>query len=247
MEIMPEADKAKYQELQKQLSPDRPKTAERALPVFWTVEVDRQKEQEKSYILTSGDPERPEKNHEVQPGWPFAPAKIEFREGRIEAFSDWLTAPENPLFARVAVNRLWQWHFGEGLAEDAQRFRQAWRPRPSIRRLLDWLASEFVKRNFSMKEMHRLIVTSETYKLASEVDPELVKAQYQDRSEQHLSLAFPPATARSRADLGFDLHRGRQPRPDRGRAVVRHRRWRRPTRRRPKPPAERAPIAGPPT
>ena len=63
----------------------------------------------------------------MEPGWPFAPAKIDFREGRIETFSDWLTAPENPLFARVAVNRLWQWHFGEGLAEDFQRLRQAGR------------------------------------------------------------------------------------------------------------------------
>src|SRR5207302_1467087 len=78
------------------------------MPAFWTVEVDRKKELEKTYILTSGDPERPEKDHEVGPGWPFAPAKLDFREGRIEAFSDWLTAPDNPLFARVAVNRLWQ-------------------------------------------------------------------------------------------------------------------------------------------
>ena len=58
----------------------------------------------------------------MEPGWPFAPAKIDFREGRIEAFSDWLTAPENPMFARVAVNRLWQWHFGEGLQKNSSDF-----------------------------------------------------------------------------------------------------------------------------
>ena len=82
----------------------------------------RSRELEKSYILTSGDPERPEKDKPVEPGWPFAPAKIDFREGRIEAFSDWLTAPENPMFARVAVNRLWQWHFGEGLQKNSSDF-----------------------------------------------------------------------------------------------------------------------------
>ena len=58
----------------------------------------------------------------MQPGWPFAPADIDFREGRIEAFADWLTAPENPMFARVAVNRIWQWHFGEGLQKLSSDF-----------------------------------------------------------------------------------------------------------------------------
>ncbi len=111
----------------------------------------------------------------MQPGWPFAPAKIDFREGRVEAFSDWLTAPDNPLFARVAVNRLWQWHFGEGLQKTPSDFGKLG-GMPSHPRLLDWLASEFVKRDFRMKAMHRLIVTSDTYKLASEADTELVAA-----------------------------------------------------------------------
>ena len=48
--------------------------------------MDRSRELEKSYILTSGDPERPEKDKPVEPGWPFAPAKLDFREGRIETF-----------------------------------------------------------------------------------------------------------------------------------------------------------------
>ncbi len=141
-----------------------------ALPAFWTVEIDPNKEREKSYILTSGEADRPEKDHEVQPGWPFAPQPIDFREGRIEAFADWLTAPENPLFARVAVNRLWQWHFGEGLQKTPSDFGELGGT-PTNPRLLDWLASEFVRRGFSMKAMHRLIVTSETYKLSTEVDP----------------------------------------------------------------------------
>ena len=170
LEIMPAADRKTYQDLQRRLNRASGGRRGSALPAFWTVEVDPKKELEKSYILTSGEPDRPEKDHEVQPGWPFAPQPIDFRDGRIEAFADWLTAPENPLFARVAVNRLWQWHFGEGLQKTPSDFGELGGT-PANPRLLDWLASEFVRRNFSMKAMHRLIVTSETYKLSTEVDP----------------------------------------------------------------------------
>jgi Protein of unknown function (DUF1553)/Protein of unknown function (DUF1549) len=175
-EVMPEEVRKKYDDLQKQLNQMGGGFRGRRggeLAAFWTVEVDPKRELEKSYILTSGDPERPEKDKEVQPGWPFAPAKIDFREGRLETFSDWLTAPENPLFARVAVNRLWQWHFGEGLHKIPSDFGKLGGT-PVNRELLDWLASEFVARKFSMKALHRLMVTSETYKLASEADPDLV-------------------------------------------------------------------------
>jgi len=169
-EIIPPEERKQFQELQAALTKLGGGRGGRGgpadLPAFWTVEVDGKRLVEPSYILTSGDPERPEKNHPVQPGWPFAPAKIDFREGRLEAFSDWLTAPENPLFARVAVNRLWQWHFGEGLQKSSSDFGLLG-GEPSNRQLLDWLASEFVARKFSMKEMHRLMVTSDTYKLAS--------------------------------------------------------------------------------
>ena len=66
-------------------------------------------------MLTTGDPKRPEKDKPVEPGFPFQPKDVDFRDGRREGFVDWLTAPNNPLFARVAVNRIWGWHFGEGL------------------------------------------------------------------------------------------------------------------------------------
>ncbi len=169
-EIMPAADRKTYQDLQRRLNRAGGGRRGPALPAFWTVEVDPRKELQKSYILNSGEVDRPEKDHEVQPGWPFAPRPVDFRDGRIEAFAEWLTAPENPLFARVAVNRLWQWHFGEGLQKTASDFGELGGT-PSNPRLLDWLASEFVRRNSSMKAMHRLIVTSDTYKLSTEVDP----------------------------------------------------------------------------
>jgi hypothetical protein len=176
MEVMPPAERQKYRDLQGQLNQlGGGRRGPASLPAFWTVEVDPRKATETSYVLTSGDSERPEKNRPVEPGWPFAPAKPDFREGRIEAFSDWLTAPENPLFARVAVNRLWQWHFGEGLQRTPSDFGNLGGT-PTNPRLLDWLASEFVARHFSMKALHRLIVTSETYKRSSEADAALVAA-----------------------------------------------------------------------
>ena len=58
-----------------------------ALPSYWTVEEDRARLKEKSYILTTGDPKRPEKDKPVEPGFPFQPADVDFREGRREALS----------------------------------------------------------------------------------------------------------------------------------------------------------------
>lgn len=153
-----------------------------ALPAFWTVEIDRGREKEPSYILSSGEPDRPEKDKPVEPGWPFAPAKIDFRDGRIEAFADWLSAPENPLFSRVAVNRLWQWHFGEGLQKTPSDFGTLGGT-PSNQKLLDWLASEFAARKFSMKDMHKLMVMSETYRRASDAEPALLAANSKIDSE----------------------------------------------------------------
>ena len=174
-EIMPPVDRRRYDELRRLLNESTSNAGRSALPVFWTVESDPKRELEKNYELTSGDPDRPEKDHEIKPGWPFAPANVDLHEGRREAFSDWLTTPDNPLLTRVAVNRLWQWHFGEGLQKLSSDF-GALGGTPSNPALLDWLASEFVSRGLSMKQMHRLMVTSETYKLASVADTTLAAA-----------------------------------------------------------------------
>ncbi|HEY8748621.1 MAG TPA: DUF1553 domain-containing protein, partial [Tepidisphaeraceae bacterium] len=156
-----------------------------AIPVFYAVETDPKRELEKSYVLTSGDALRPELDHPVEPRWPFAPEKIDFRDGRVPAFSDWLTDPKNPMFARVAVNRLWQWHFGEGLQKNSSDFGKL-SGLPANPNLLNWLASEFVDRGFSMKQMNRLIVTSEVYKLASKADAPEVAANSADQPNAYL-------------------------------------------------------------
>lgn len=172
-EVMSEADKKTYKDLRAKLNQVTGKRI-KELPAFWTVETDHALELEKSYILTSGDPERPEKEHPVEPGWPFDTGKKDFREGRIEAFSDWLTGKENPLFARVAVNRLWQWHFGEGLHKTPSDYGFLGGV-PVSQPLLDWLAAEFIERGYSQKAMHKLMLTSNVYRLASSGDKELVK------------------------------------------------------------------------
>ncbi len=171
-EAMPAEERAKYQTLLKQESA---LVAPPELPSYWTVEEDKTLLEQKTYILTSGDPKRPEKDKPVEPGFPFMPAGTDFREGRREAFVDWLTAPQNPLFARVAVNRIWQWHFGEGLQRVPSDFGLLG-GRPSNQKLLDYLASEFVAHDYSMKWLTRLMVTSNTYKMASKADSELTAA-----------------------------------------------------------------------
>ena len=140
-----------------------------ALPSYWTVEEDPTLLTEKSYILTTGDPKKPELDHPVEPGFPFQPAGIDFRDGRRQAFVDWLTAPANPLFARVAVNRIWGWHFGEGLQRVTSDFGLLG-GKPSNPELLDYLASEFTAHHYSMKWLHKLILTSDTYRLSSKID-----------------------------------------------------------------------------
>ncbi len=85
--------------------------------------------------------------------------------GRRAALAGWLTRPDNPLTARVFVNRLWQCHFGRGIVGTPSDFGHLGEP-PSDPELLDWLARFFVEHNWSIKEVHRLILTSATYRQA---------------------------------------------------------------------------------
>ncbi|MSQ96754.1 MAG: DUF1553 domain-containing protein [Gemmataceae bacterium] len=93
---------------------------------------------------------------------------------RRRKLTEWLTDAKNPLFARVMVNRLWHYHFGVGLVETPSDFGFNG-GRPSHPELLDWLADEFVKNGYSLKHMHRLIVTSATYRQASRHRPDAAK------------------------------------------------------------------------
>jgi mono/diheme cytochrome c family protein len=107
---------------------------------------------------------------EVAPPWPGAT-----KTGRRLAFARWLTRPDHPLVARVMVNRLWKHHFGTGIVKTLDNFGKTGTP-PTHPELLDWLAREFMRRGWSMKAMHRLMVTSATYRQSSAVTPALETA-----------------------------------------------------------------------
>ena len=87
----------------------------------------------------------------------------------------WVVDPGNPLFARVAVNRIWQQYFGLGLVETENDFGKQG-AKPSHPELLDWLATEFSRGGWSQKAMHRLIVTSAVYRQSSRSRPDVEKA-----------------------------------------------------------------------
>ncbi|WP_164103747.1 PSD1 and planctomycete cytochrome C domain-containing protein [Candidatus Laterigemmans baculatus] len=86
--------------------------------------------------------------------------------GRLQ-LARWITSPENPLTARVIVNRVWQRHFGQGLVATSSDFGLRGEP-PTHPELLDWLAGEFIRSGWSIKHLHRLILTSRTYQLSSQ-------------------------------------------------------------------------------
>ncbi len=89
------------------------------------------------------------------------------QSGRLQ-LAEWIASADNPLTTRVVANRIWMHHFGKGIVETADTFGQQGRP-PTHPELLDWLAGEFVRRGWSFKEMHRLILTSATWQQSSEV------------------------------------------------------------------------------
>ncbi|MGH9673463.1 MAG: PSD1 and planctomycete cytochrome C domain-containing protein, partial [Bryobacteraceae bacterium] len=125
----------------------------------------------KTQILLRGDFRN--KGAEVGPDTPaalhaFPQAAPKNRLG----LAQWLVSPENPLTARVTVNRYWQEFFGRGLVRTSEDFGSKGEP-ASHPELLDWLASEFLRSGWSAKTMHRLIVTSATYRQSSRMRPDL--------------------------------------------------------------------------
>jgi hypothetical protein len=134
-----------------------------------------------TYVYRRGDPLAPGKlvgpgvpsvltdgqtPFDVKQPWPDARPT-----GRRLAFARWLVRPDHPLTARVMVNRLWQHHFGQPLVKTPGNFGKAGTP-PTHPELLDWLAREFVGRGWSMKAMHRLLMTSAVYRQSSTVAPQ---------------------------------------------------------------------------
>ncbi len=120
-----------------------------------------------TFLLVRGVYDQPDKSQSIQPGVPASLPGLAKR-GRANRLdlARWLTDPNHPLTARVTVNRYWQHFFGIGLVKTTEDF-GVQGERPEHPRLLDWLATEFVQSGWNVKHLHRLIVTSATYRQAS--------------------------------------------------------------------------------
>ncbi len=122
-----------------------------------------------TFVLNRGDPEQP--TGEIEPhvltaiGSLSLAAQTPERDRRM-ALAQWIASADNPLTARVMVNRIWQYHFGVGLVETSSDFGLNGAA-PSHPELLDWLSVEFIRSGWSMKHLHRLIMSSQTYQQSS--------------------------------------------------------------------------------
>ncbi|MDQ6663748.1 MAG: DUF1553 domain-containing protein, partial [Acidobacteriota bacterium] len=151
--------------------------------------IDVGREAPRTYIADRGNYLSP--GEEVAPGFltvlgggnvPEPPLHAK-STGRRKALAEWIASPENPMFARVMVNRLWQDHFGQGLVRTGNDFGTR-AGEPSHPELLDWLAAEFVTRKWSIKSMHKLIMMSDAYRRSSNATD---SAQKQDPANVLLS------------------------------------------------------------
>lgn len=124
-----------------------------------------------TYIHLGGDFTR--KGANVMPNTPsvFPPIQASGPVPTRLDFARWLVSKDNPLTARVTVNRIWQHYFGKGIVESENDL-GVMGDRPSHQELLNWLAAEFMGSNWSMKALHRMIVTSATYQQSSQARPD---------------------------------------------------------------------------
>jgi hypothetical protein len=146
------------------------------------------------HLLVRGNPEMPKES--VVPQTPAALGSIRLAadaddRARRRALAEWIADPNHPLTARVLVNRIWQAHFGTGLVLTPNDFGNSSQP-PSHPELLDWLASHFVANGWSLKQLHRSIVLSATYRQAvSHHDLEVAKKGHDQDADVRLLWRFP--------------------------------------------------------
>jgi hypothetical protein len=137
-------------------------------------------------LLIRGSAARP--GPEVAPGLPtvLAPAQPVFpppgerTSRRRWTLARWIASPDNPLTARVLVNRVWQFHFGEGLVRTPSDFGTMGQP-PTHPELLDWLTNRFVQDGWSLKKLHRLILASSTYRMSKRANPAYLAEDPEDK------------------------------------------------------------------
>ncbi len=164
-----EPTRAQVAELRKQEPKDIPTT----------LVLEAVKEPRKTQVFKRGS--FLDRGEEVEPGVPvvLGGSAVSPPRDRLE-FARWLTSPDNPLTARVTMNRIWAAYFGRGLVDTSEDF-GAQGDAPSHPELLDWLAAEFMRQGWSLKAMHRLIVNSATYRQSSALTPALLEKDPQNR------------------------------------------------------------------
>ena len=186
LRVLGEVQFAEYQALKKELEQLKPEkmAGDKALVVS-----ERGAVPSPTHLLARGNPALA--GEVVEPGFievlgtpapilpkPAADART---SGRRTVLANWITSPDNQLTARVMVNRIWQHHFGRGLVRSTSNFGTQG-DRPTHPELLDWLASEFIARGWSLKAMHRLIMTSQAYRMSSLGNPAALQADPQNDS-----------------------------------------------------------------
>ncbi len=187
------------EEIDEQLTPEEKETRKTFQAVIDTINKKRSKplpavmgvtddeNPKQAYLLKRGDVAM--KGDPVGPGLPQvvcgeSDLNPEYRRKQL---ADWIASKDNPLTARVAVNRIWQYHFGKGIVRTPSDF-GATGDKPSHPELLDWLATELMAKGWSWKAMHRLMVTSNTYRQSSKFNEKSAAAD----SENHLFWRYNP-------------------------------------------------------
>ena len=188
-------DHEKYEVLHRergQIERDRPKSLEQALAVK---EEGRPRD---TFLLLRGNPQS--QGDRVEPAFPSVllaanakPPELPSHRagsessGRRRVLADWIASPTNPLTARVMVNRVWQYHFGRGLVRSSSNFGYMGSP-PTHPELLDWLASEFVRTGWKLKPLHRLIVTSNAFRMSTPVSSDVATKDPENDWISHFDL-----------------------------------------------------------
>ena len=142
--------------------------------------MDEREHPRETFVLAGGAYDKQTEEQVTMAVPAFLPPLAEDAPSNRLGLAEWLVDPDNPLTARVTVNRFWQAFFGVGLVKTAEDF-GVQGEKPSHPRLLDWLAVEFQESGWDVKKLHRLIVTSATYRQASHVTPELEEKDPENR------------------------------------------------------------------
>ncbi len=173
---LPEAEAQRGRELLKQLQDCEQRKLQ--LQASATIYAGTFQQPGPTHRLFRGEPLA--KREQVEPGTVAAFGKLAISEATPEqhrrlALADWIASRENPLTARVIVNRLWQFHFGKGLVSTPSDFGKAG-VAPTHPELLDWMARELMGNGWSLKHVHRLILLSSTYQQSSQPREDALQA-----------------------------------------------------------------------